>query len=105
MHVVLTSTAERDVASAAEWYEAKREGLGGEFLDRVEEAIDRIGMNPLAYRKVTGENRRCLVEQFPYALWFKIHGDAIVVACLHSARNPSVAKERTAGVIEIRPKP
>jgi plasmid stabilization system protein ParE len=105
LKVVLTRNARNDIAEAADWYEAKREGLGDEFLDKVDLALERIGTNPLGYRKVTGENRRCLLDQFPYALFFKIEDDAIVVACLHLARNPALVKERSAGVIEFKPKP
>lgn len=104
MNVVLTSAARRDVASAADWYESKREGLGDEFLNRVDGALENIGSNPLAYRKVSGENRRCPLEQFPFALFFKIEGDAIVVACLHAKRRPELVKERSAGVLEFKPK-
>jgi toxin ParE1/3/4 len=104
LNVVLTSNARNDIADAADWYEAKREGLGDEFLSRVDQALESIGSNPLAYRKVSGENRRCSLDKFPYALFFKIEGDAVVVACLHAARNPVLIKERAAGVIEIKPK-
>jgi plasmid stabilization system protein ParE len=65
LNVVLTTHARNDIAGAADWYEAKREGLGDEFLGKVDEALDSIGSNPLAYRKVSGENRRCNLENFP----------------------------------------
>jgi plasmid stabilization system protein ParE len=104
LNVVLTRNARVDIADAADFYESKREGLGDEFLNRVDTALESIGSNPLAYRKVSGENRRVNVEQFPYALFFKIEGHAIVVACLHAARNPALVKERSAGIIEFKPK-
>jgi toxin ParE1/3/4 len=81
LNVVLTTNARNDIAGAADWYEAKREGLGDEFLGKVDEALDSIGSNPLAYRKVFGENRRCNLEKSPYAFFFKLEGDAIY---LHS---------------------
>jgi plasmid stabilization system protein ParE len=105
LNVRLTRTALNDIGAAADWYQAKRDGLGDEFLARVDEAIEKIGANPLSYRKVSCENRRCNVERFPYALFFKVENDAIVVACLHASRNPSLVKERAAGVLEMKPKP
>jgi toxin ParE1/3/4 len=102
--VSLTKRARRDIAQAAEWYEGRREGLGEEFLDRVQAGVDQIALNPLGYAKLYGENRRCNLEQFPYALWFKIVNEVIVVGCLHGRRHPIVARERGAGVIEF-PKP
>jgi len=72
MRVRLTKQARRDVAQAAKWYEAKREG----------------------YTKLHGENRRCNLDQFPYALWFKIVDEIAVVGCLHGRRHTILAKER-----------
>jgi len=61
----------------------------------------KIALNPTGYRKVFGENRRCTLEQFPYALWFKVENDVIVVGCLHAKRDPKLAKERRSGVIPL----
>jgi hypothetical protein len=76
-------------------------GSGRHYLDRVDQAIDRIALNPAGYAKIAGENRRCNLERFPYALWFKIENDAMVVACLPAKRSPVIAKERGENVIEM----
>ena len=44
--VRLTAFAEADIAEAFMWYEAKKPDLGFEFVERVEEALDRIAGNP-----------------------------------------------------------
>jgi plasmid stabilization system protein ParE len=77
LKVIVTRQAKADVAAAAEHYERAREGLGAEFLDRVEDGIDKIAANPLAYRRVFGEIRRCNLEQFPFALWYRLSGKAV----------------------------
>ena len=87
MRAILTLAARRDIEAAAEWYENQREGLGLEFTDRVLEAIEAIERNPFGYAKVIGDARRAVLAQFPYALWFKIEKDAIVIACLHHKRD------------------
>lgn len=99
MKTVLTRAARKDIDKAAEYYEIKQEGLGMRFLDRVDEALDKISLNPLGFAKFAGENRRINLETFPYALFFKIKEDAIVVACLYGGRNPRVIKDRARGVI------
>lgn len=43
--VRLREEADRDLASAAAWYEQQREGLGHEFLDEALAAFQRIGGN------------------------------------------------------------
>jgi toxin ParE1/3/4 len=105
LNVSITRQARRDIAQAADWYERKKNGLGEEFLDRVQASPDRIGINPFGYAKLHGENRRCCLDQFPYVLWFKIVDEVVVVACLHGRRHPNLAKERGAGVIEMKKPP
>ena len=104
MIVRFTPAAEADVIRAVEWYEGQREGLGLEFFARVDEAVQRVGSNPLAYRKVFGEARRINLRQFPFGLWYKVEQDAIVIACLHAKRSTALARERAIGIIEL-PKP
>jgi plasmid stabilization system protein ParE len=101
LKTVLTSVAKRDIEKAAQWYASRRDDVGNAFLDHVQDALSRIGLNPLAYRKVAGENRRCNLARFPYAIYFKVAGDAIVVACLHSRRDPKLAKERGKGITPL----
>ena len=72
MIVRLTDSAKADVLDAASWYEAQREGLGAEFVDHVQDAIDKIALNPMGCAKVINEVRRCGIKNFPYLLWFRI---------------------------------
>lgn len=96
--VKLTKAAKADLAQAAEYYERKAEGLGGKFLDRVEQASDRIEGNPQGYAVVFEGLRRCTIPRFPYAMFFQIRSDSsLVIACLHCKRSPALAKERARG--------
>lgn len=45
--VVYKPRAKEDVRKAFDWYEEKREGLGLEFLESLEETIARFQDNPL----------------------------------------------------------
>ena len=48
-----------------------------------------IPRNPLLYPKVHNEFRRCLLRRFPYAVYFTINNEQIIVAGLfHGARDP-----------------
>jgi hypothetical protein len=49
--VILTPIADADIGRVAGWYEERKEGLGAEFIDRVEETLERIGEIPLATPK------------------------------------------------------
>jgi len=43
--------ARREVDAAAAWYERKREGLGQQFYDRVEEAVQAIQRAPEGFQE------------------------------------------------------
>ena len=50
MKLRYTSRAKRDLELAFMWYERQRTGLGFEFLDCIEAAIDSILDHPTVYR-------------------------------------------------------
>jgi hypothetical protein len=68
LNVSFLPIAKSEIAAAAHSYERKAPGLGEKFLDRVDQALTKIARNPHGYQKVIGENRRCNLEKFPYAL-------------------------------------
>ncbi len=58
----------------------------------------RIALNPLLYRVVHGEIRRRLLRRFPYAVYFTLEGNEIVVLGLfHCARDPRSTMEALRG--------
>ena len=80
---------EADALTGYTWYEEKARGLGEEFLRMVYAYAREIPRNPLLYPKVYQEFRRRLLRRFPYAIYFRIENEAIVVFGLfHCARNP-----------------
>ena len=103
MKITLTPATRLDIKLASEWYEAHRENLGLRFIDRFEQGLDKIERNPTGFQKATGENRKCVLEKFPYAIWFQVLAEEIVVlGCLHGKRAPRIARERGLGIIEMR---
>ena len=84
-----------DVEAAFEWYENERPGLGVEFLDELRSTYNRIGDGPLKYQELRGGIRRALLRRFPYAVYFAIEADIIVVvAVLHASRDPAEWQRR-----------
>lgn len=76
------------------WYEEKSQGLGEEFLRIFYACIGELPQHPLLYRKVIHEFRRCLLRRFPYAIYFRIRFNEIIVCGLfHCARDPYTIKE------------
>lgn len=84
---------EEDVFNGYVWYETKSRGLGEDFLRMFYASANEIPWNPLLYPKVYKDFRRRLIRRFPYAIYFTIENDQIIVfGFFHCARNPQVAK-------------
>ena len=68
--LIVASETEQDIAAAFGWYEGRRSGLGEDFLSRVGAAIQSILRNPEIHGVVHENDRRVLVRQFPYAIFY-----------------------------------
>ena len=66
MRLRYTGRAIDDLDIAFEWNEGQRRGLGFEFLDCVEAAIETILQMPKLYAKQHDSFRRTLVRRFPF---------------------------------------
>jgi plasmid stabilization system protein ParE len=96
MPVLLRPAAAADVEEAFHWYERQRAGLGNEFLAAVQSALDDIVAHPTQYPVIHRDTRRALIHRFPYGIFYRVHGDAvIVVACMHGRRAPERWGSRT----------
>jgi hypothetical protein len=80
---------EEDAIGGYGWYETKAPGLGEEFLRMFYACAGDLSRNSLMYRKVYGEFRRCLLRRFPFALYFVVKDEQVIVTGLfHCARDP-----------------
>ena len=93
--VILRPEACRDVESARDGYEALRAGLGQDSLDRVSEALGRVGAMPEMYGPVWQDVRAGRLRRFPYVVYYRVLADRVeVLAVLHGSRDPSVWQRR-----------
>ena len=82
--------SDADIEAAFEWYESEQPGLGLEFLDEVRAAYARILDGPFKYQELRSGIRRAITRRFPYAIYFSVEDDRIVViAVLDTARDPA----------------
>ncbi len=81
--------AEQEMLDAAYYYELQASGLGGDFLDKIDSAIDDISSNPEAWQVVRDNIHRRLVYRFPYALLYRIDlNEIVILAPMHLHRHP-----------------
>lgn len=61
-------TVRDEIGDAHAWYERRRAGLGGEFLDEVERMQALIAAHPTRFGFVEADIRAGLLKRFPYAI-------------------------------------
>jgi len=84
-----------DATEAYRWYEARRPGLGEEFLSSVDACIHFIRRNPELFERIRGDFRRATVRRFPYVVFFKHTTDETVIySVFHSAQDPEKWRAR-----------
>ncbi len=92
----LRPDAEKDIEEAAIWYETQRNGLGDGFLDEILSAFETISDNPYIYAVVHRRTRRALIQRFPFAIYYRIEEESlVVVAVMHGSRHPKRWQKRT----------
>lgn len=86
--------AREELRSAALWYDDQHAGLGKDFLDAIDEAIERLLDRPHSAPIVAGwedepQVRSMRVRVFPYRVLYYITDTAVViVAYAHQRRRP-----------------
>ena len=92
----LSEEAELDVANGYEWYESKREGLGEEFLDSLDQAKAAIVANPTTYRvRYKKQVRGFIVDRFPYVIFYILTSESIdVISVFNTNQHPKKWKSR-----------
>lgn len=83
----------RDIADGRDFYDEKETGLGDYFMASVFAEIESLRLYAGIHRKIWGYHR-VLVENFPFAVFYKIiDGKILVFRILDLRRNPKTNRE------------
>ena len=90
------SPAEDEMTEAALFYESRSVGLGNDFLDDVQRAVDRLCEYPYSGELVDTNLRRTLLHRFPFNLIYGIERQSIVIIAVATmaARAPGYWRSR-----------
>lgn len=94
---LISSVAEKDIASSAFWYEKQRSGLGQEFIAAIETVFQVLPKDPERIRIYYHSQsvRRILAHRFPYHIYYYIEGNTVrVFAVIHVARHQQYWQHR-----------
>jgi toxin ParE1/3/4 len=77
------------------WYDSRRENLGRELFKDFEVAIDRIKINPYAFREIIPEVKRILIKRFPYKVFYTVSENTIyIIGVAHASRSNTFVKKK-----------
>jgi toxin ParE1/3/4 len=92
--------AREELTAAAEWYEARRPGLGLDFVAEVVRGVASIRESPETWPRWHGLTtrkpvRKFVLRQFPFVLPYAVHeGTIVVLAVAHGRRRPGYWRAR-----------
>lgn len=89
--------AEQDALDAAIWYEERQPGLGGEFLNEVEQTVTALSDSALHNRIRFADVRRASVRRFKfYGIYYTVSGNEVwILSIFHGRRHPRALQART----------
>lgn len=91
LRIVLRDEAQAEFDEAFDWYDARKPGLGLEFVEIVQQCFDRISSQPLMCAVVFADIRKAVLRRRPYCVLCRPHADRVeVIAVFHTSRDPSV---------------
>jgi len=95
LRVVFRRAAKSEFEDAAVWHDEKRPGLGEEFIREIDDAVAKAAAAPQRYPVVFGDIRRTVARRFPFAVYFRVRSDALVVlAVFQGRREPAIWQRR-----------
>ena len=93
--VVLRPLANADIQQIHAELDAQAIGLGDKFLDRLQEALDRIEAMPEMYAEVWGTVRANRLRRFRHVVYYVVLADRVeVIAVMHGSRDSSAWQSR-----------
>ncbi len=93
--IAFHTNAAEELRAAAAYYEGREGGLGEQFLDEVEQGLQRIQQFPRLWAIYEGDYRRYLLKRFPFGLIYRIDLEQIfIIAVAHLQRRPGYWRSR-----------
>lgn len=93
--LVFLLSADVDIQTGFEFYEAYQEGRGEEFMRHLNVAFGLLRSSPEMPPLFFKTYRRLLVQGFPYGIFYTLEGGRIIVSGVMDLRqDPAVIRQR-----------
>ena len=91
----ILSLVKYDIFDGFNWYEAKRLGLGNEFIEEIETTIKYIEKYPNHYQiKYRNKYREAVVKRFPYLIIYEIIESTVLIYSVFPSKDNPYSKPK-----------
>lgn len=95
MNLHILPSARQDIIDACQFYERQAVGVGLYFLDSIESDIEALREHAGIHVVPVGNYHRKVASRFPFAIYYRLEGDAVLVyAVLDWRRDPDAAAKK-----------
>lgn len=95
MKIDFLDAAKSELDDAIDYYDEQRFGLGLEFEEELEQALERIDHYPEAWSPLSSRVRRCVLNRFPYSVIYEIRSEIIIIVAIqHHHKEPESWRSR-----------
>jgi hypothetical protein len=95
MRLQVLDAARDDLVAGYNFYEAQEQGVGDHFLACLFSDVESLRIFGGIHRRVYKNLQRSLSKRFPFAIYYTVANDAVIVhAILDCRRNPSWIRTR-----------
>ncbi len=92
--VIFRPLADADAREAKAYYGGRSSKSADRFIDAPAAAVALISERPYACQRVDGETRRAVLRRFPYAVYYRVTDDAVIVLAVHGRQDPAQWRAR-----------
>ena len=84
--VILSSLANKEWLKVIDWYNEKKEGLGFEVFDEIDEYLKRLKTMPYIHRRIEEEIRMSSTPRFHFGIFYVIRNNTVLVIGIRNLR-------------------
>lgn len=93
--VIIRPDAQTDIQRIHDDLDQLRVGLGGQFMARLREVLERIEAFPELYGAIWQDVRAARLKRFRYIVYYAVFSDRVeVLAVIHGSRDASAWQSR-----------
>ncbi len=93
--IIVRPLADADARDAKAWYAGRSSEAAERFVDALAATVSLISDHPYAFQRVDEATRRAVLRRFPYAVYYRVTEEAVIVLAVHGRQDPAHWKTRT----------